>query len=62
MDDNIREEIRQLNLELKKAHREVKRLHRENNILSTMNEQSNRFREFSEAKKGLDGKILCGNL
>ena len=52
MDDNIREEIRQLNLELKKAHREVKRLHRENNILSTMNEQSNRFREFSEAKKG----------
>ena len=28
MDDNIREEIRQLNLELKKAHREVKRLHR----------------------------------
>lgn len=52
MDDNIREEIRQLKLELKKAHREVKRLHRENNILSTMNEQSNRFREFSEAKKG----------
>ncbi len=52
MDDNIREEIRQLSLELKKAHREVKRLHRENNILSTMNEQSNRFREFSEAKKG----------
>lgn len=52
MDDNIREEIRQLKLELKKAHREVKRLHRENNILSTMNEQANRFREFSEAKKG----------
>ena len=52
MDDNIREEIRQLKLELKKAHREVKRLHRENNILSTRNEQANRFREFSEYKKG----------
>ena len=36
MDDNIREEIRQLKLELKKAHREVKRLHRENNILSNI--------------------------
>lgn len=52
MDEKIQEENRQLKLDLKKANREVKRLHRENNILSVMNEQSNRFREFSEAKKG----------
>ena len=45
-------ELKNLKLELKKANREVKRLQRENNILSVMNEQAIKFREFSEKTKG----------
>ena len=45
-------ELKNLKLELKKANREVKRLQKENNILSVMNEQAIKFREFSEKTKG----------
>ena len=56
MDAVIAEErenrLKALKLELKKANREVKRLQRENNILSVMNEQAIKFREFSEKTRG----------
>ena len=56
MDAVIAEErenqLKALKLELKKATREVKRLQRENNILSVMNEQAIKFREFSEKTRG----------
>ncbi|MGM9540590.1 ATP-binding protein [Anaerovibrio sp.] len=45
-------ELKNLKLELKKANREVKRLQKENNILSVMNEQAIKFREFSEKTRG----------
>lgn len=45
-------ELKAVKLELKKANREIKRLQRENNILATMNDQANKFREFSEQTKG----------
>lgn len=54
MDAVIAEErenrLKALKLELKKANREVKRLQRENNILSVMNEQAIKFREFRDRK------------
>ena len=45
-------ELKNLKLELRKANREVKRLQKENNILSVMNEQAIKFREFSEKTRG----------
>lgn len=45
-------ELKNLKLELKKVNREVKRLQKENNILSAMNEQAIKFREFSEKTRG----------
>ncbi|MDD3114577.1 MAG: ATP-binding protein [Anaerovibrio sp.] len=46
-----KDSLKELQLELKKAHRAIKRLQRENTILSIMNEQANKFREFSEENK-----------
>lgn len=49
--DKNEAEIKALQLDLKKANRAIRRLQRENAILSVMNEQANKFREYSEEKK-----------
>lgn len=44
--------IKELTLKLKKAEREIKRLIQSNKILSNLNDQANRFRDYSEHSRG----------
>ena len=46
-------DVKALQIENKKLRREIKRLERENHILATMNDQVNKFREFSDQLKGM---------
>ena len=46
-------DVKALQIENKKLRREIKRLERENLILATMNDQVNKFREFSDQLKGM---------
>lgn len=49
---DLKSENKALRLKLKKAQREINRLVKTNSILSTLNDQANRFRNYSEQIKG----------
>lgn len=49
---DLKAEVKALKLSLKKADREIKRLLQSNKILSNLNDQANRFRNYSEHAKG----------
>ena len=49
---DLKAEVKALKLSLKKADREIKRLLQSNKMLSNLNDQANRFRNYSEHAKG----------